>query len=50
MGAVVHDSVKVPATATDKDNGFVSTSPDPLKLDAGALFVLKSKGLFVIFT
>lgn len=47
MGTVLHDSVTVelPSSASGKENGYVSPSDsDPMELDAGALFVLKSKG------
>lgn len=47
MGTVVLDAVTVelPASTVDKENSHVITSPsDPQQLDAGALFVLKSRG------
>ncbi|KAI9124631.1 hypothetical protein K1719_004553 [Acacia pycnantha] len=43
MGTVVHSSVTVEVPASNKENGHVNPS-DPHQRDAGALFVLKSRG------
>ncbi|KAF7820229.1 GABA transporter 1-like [Senna tora] len=49
MGTVLHNhssvTVEMPASASDKENGYVSnTTSNTQELDAGALFVLKSRG------